>query len=283
MVAGAHSKCRREDFGARIVSEAGWSASGLRRSTNIKGLLFAQGVRGINIKSRYKTLAVDQLATGDGYRLPPRLVCEVAREIERLAMVQEQIAKIERERDRRRTPCEATERKRRLLLRLKSIGPAISALLSREGRLPPIRQPAAGGKLFGPHPKPLQQRRGGACQGISRAGKWRRAGHYDRRPHGCGSGISRRAHSPDGFLERTAGQSTRMRKTMIVAVARKLRLPFGVTSSTVWCHRARSSTHQRRGTQDNRLTVSMLLQVSVGRVGCVAGETHPDLAADLPL
>jgi transposase len=98
----------------------------------IKGLLFAQGVRGINIKSQYKTLAVDQLVTGDGHRLPPRLVCEVAREIQRLAMVQEQIAKIERERDSAPTPCEATERKRRLLLRLKSIGPAISALLSRE-------------------------------------------------------------------------------------------------------------------------------------------------------
>jgi transposase len=32
----------------------------------IKGLLFAQGIRGINIKSQYKTLAVDKLVTGDG-------------------------------------------------------------------------------------------------------------------------------------------------------------------------------------------------------------------------
>ena len=45
-------------------------------------------------------------------------------------MVQEQIAEIERERDTARTPCEATERKRHLLLQLKSIGPAISALIS---------------------------------------------------------------------------------------------------------------------------------------------------------
>jgi transposase len=93
----------------------------------IKGLLFAQGIRGINVKSQYKTLAVDKLVTGDGHRLPPRLACEIAREIQRLAMVQEQIAAIERERDTAPTPCEATERKRRLLLRLKSIGPAISA------------------------------------------------------------------------------------------------------------------------------------------------------------
>ncbi len=96
----------------------------------IKGLLFGQGIRGINVKSQYKTLAVDNLVTGDGHRLPPRLACEIAREIQRLAMVQEQIAKIERERDTAPTPCEATERKRHLLLQLKSIGPAISALLS---------------------------------------------------------------------------------------------------------------------------------------------------------
>jgi hypothetical protein len=45
-------------------------------------------------------------------------------------MVQEQRAAIER--DTAPTPCEATERKRHLLLQLKSIWPAISALLSRE-------------------------------------------------------------------------------------------------------------------------------------------------------
>jgi len=98
----------------------------------INGLLFAQGIRGINVKSKYKTLAVDKLVTGDGHRLPPRLAGEIAREIQRLAMVQEQIAEIECERDTAPTSCEATERKRHLLLQLKSIGPAISALLSRE-------------------------------------------------------------------------------------------------------------------------------------------------------
>src|SRR6201981_483590 len=64
----------------------------------IKGLLFAQGIRGINAKSHYKTLAADELMTGDGHRLPPRLAREIARELQRLAVVQEQIAEIERER-----------------------------------------------------------------------------------------------------------------------------------------------------------------------------------------
>src|ERR1700682_2771426 len=57
----------------------------------IKGLLFGQGIRGINVKSQYKTLALDNLVTGDGHRLPPRLACEIAREIQRLAMGEGQV------------------------------------------------------------------------------------------------------------------------------------------------------------------------------------------------
>jgi transposase len=187
----------------------------------IKGLLFAQGVRGINIKSQYKTLAVDQLVTGDGHRLPPRLVCEVAREIQRLAMVQEQIAKIERERDTAPTPCEATERKRRLLLRLKSIGPAISALLSREVYYRQFANRRQVGSFLGLTPSPYSSGEEERCQGISRAG----SGHV--RAIMIEAAWLWIRHQPKSaltrwFLERTAGQSTRMRKTMIVAVARKL-------------------------------------------------------------
>jgi transposase len=43
----------------------------------IKGLLFAQGIRGINVKSKYKTLQPDRLITGDGRPLPPRLAREI--------------------------------------------------------------------------------------------------------------------------------------------------------------------------------------------------------------
>jgi len=187
----------------------------------IKGLLFAQGVRGINIKSQYKTLAVDQLVNGHGHHLPPRLVCEVAREIQRLAMVQEQIAKIERERDTAPTPCEATERKRRLLLRLRSIGPAISALLSREVYYRQFANRRQVGSFLGLTPSPYSSGEEERCQGISRAGR----GHV--RAIMIEAAWLWIRHQPKSaltrwFLERTAGQSTRIRKTMIVAVARKL-------------------------------------------------------------
>jgi transposase len=32
----------------------------------IKGLLFGKGIRGINVKTKYKTLQIDKLVTGDG-------------------------------------------------------------------------------------------------------------------------------------------------------------------------------------------------------------------------
>src|SRR5215475_10105729 len=79
----------------------------------IKGLLFAQGIRDINIKAHYGKLKLEKLVTGDGRPLPPRLRAEIAREISRLALVQEQIAAVSRERDE--APCKAPEKKRILL------------------------------------------------------------------------------------------------------------------------------------------------------------------------
>jgi transposase len=98
----------------------------------IKGLLFGQGIRGINVKSKYKTLQIDKLVTGDGRPLPPRLANEITREIARLALIQEQIATLERERDQAPTPCKATEKKRLQLMSLNGIGPAIAAVMTRE-------------------------------------------------------------------------------------------------------------------------------------------------------
>jgi transposase len=228
--------CRGERHVWSLVRIPGVDEEDLRRShrersrlvrertahiNRIKGLLFAQGIRGVNVKSKYKTLAVDQLVTGDGHRLLPRLAGEIAREIQRLAMVQEQIAEIERERDTAPTPCEATERKRHLLLQLKSIGPAISALLSREVYYRQFANRRQVGSFLGLTPSPYSSGEEERCQGISRAGSghvraimikaaWLWIRHQPK------SALSR------WFVERTAGQSTRLRKIMIVAVARKL-------------------------------------------------------------
>jgi transposase len=98
----------------------------------IKGLLFGQGIRGINVKRHYKTLVPADLVTRDGRPLPERLAREIAREIERLALLQVQLREIERERDLAPTPCLATERKRHQLLRLNGIGVVSASVLARE-------------------------------------------------------------------------------------------------------------------------------------------------------
>jgi transposase len=187
----------------------------------IKGLLFGQGIRGINVKRYYKTLAPAELVTGDGRPLPDRLGREITREIERLALVQAQLVAIEDERDSAPTACGATERKRRDLLRLNGIGPALSAILAREvyyRRFANRRQVAS---YIGLAPSPYDSGEGRRSQGISKAG----------------NGLARYAliqaawlwlrHQPDSaltqwFHQRTEGQSKRVRCIMIVALARKL-------------------------------------------------------------
>ena len=187
----------------------------------IKGLLFAQGIRGINVKSRHKTLTPAELVTGDGRALPERLAREIAREIERLALVQAQIVEVERERDLAPTPCEATERKRHQLLRLNGIGATSAPILAREvyyRRFANRRQVAS---FIGLAPSPYDSGESRRSQGISKAGNslvraimiqtaWMWLKHQPN------SALSQ------WFHRRTEGQSKRMRCVMIVALARKL-------------------------------------------------------------
>jgi transposase len=187
----------------------------------IKGLLFAQGIRGINIKAHYRKLKLDELVTGDGRSLPPRLVNEIAREISRLALVQEQIAAIDRERDEAPTPCKMTEKKRIQLTHLKGIGPAISAVMTREVYYRQFDNRRQVASFLGLATSPYDSGDMERSQGISRTGRgqvrammiqaaWLWTKHQPK------STLTR------WFEERTKGQSGRLKRIMIVAVARKL-------------------------------------------------------------
>jgi len=187
----------------------------------IKGLLFGQGIRGINVKARYKSLKPADLATGDGRALPERLGREITREIERLALVQAQIAAIERERDKAPTPCVATERKRYDLLRLKGLGPALSSTLTREVYYRQFANRRQVASYLGVTPSPYDSGDGHRSQGISKAGN-----RLARVAMVEAAWLWVR-HQPDSaltqwFHHRTEGQSKRVRCIMIVALARKL-------------------------------------------------------------
>jgi transposase len=187
----------------------------------IKGLLFAQGIRGLNIKAHYNKLKLNELVTSDGRALPPRLLNEIAREIVRLALVQDQISAIDRERDEAPTPCKATEKKRIQLVHLKGIGPAISAVMSREVYYRQFDNRRQVASFLGLATSPYDSGDMERSQGISRTGRgqvrsimiqaaWLWTKHQPK------STLTR------WFLERTRGQSGRVKRIMIVAVARKL-------------------------------------------------------------
>lgn len=187
----------------------------------IKGLLFGQGIRGINVKARYKSLVPAELVTGDGRPLPERLSHEITREIERLAQLQVQIAAIEHERDKAPTPCVATERKRHDLLRLKGLGPALSSTLTREVYYRQFGNRRQVASYIGITPSAYDSGDGHRSQGISKAGN-----RLARVAMVEAAWLWVR-HQPDSaltqwFHERTQGQKGRIRRTMIVAVARKL-------------------------------------------------------------
>ena len=187
----------------------------------IKGLLFGQGIRGINVKSRYKALVPAELVTADGRSLPPRLAREIAREIDRLAQLQEQIREVECERDMASNTCQATEQKRQLLLRLNGIGETTAPILAREVYYRQFANRGQVASFIGLAPSPYDSGESRRNQGISKAGNglvravliqtawiWLR--------HQPNSALSR------WFHQRTEGHSKRMRCIMIVAVARKL-------------------------------------------------------------
>jgi transposase len=198
---------------SRLISER------IAHTNRITGLLFAQGIRVGNVGS--KTFAIGKVITGDGHPLPPRLAAEIEREIERLALVQQQIDEIECERDTAPTSCNETEKKRHLLLQLKSIGPTNAALLSREVYYRHFDNQRQLGSFLGLTPSPFKSGEEDRCQGISRSGSGRVRGVMIEAAwlwvrHQPKSALTR------WFLDRTAGQSKRVRKIMIVAVARKL-------------------------------------------------------------
>ncbi len=156
--------CPRESGGDRLVRER------TAHINRIKGLLFGQGIRSINVKSRYKSLKPAELVTGDGRALPDRLGREITREIERLAQLQAQIVEIERERDKAPTLCVATERKRHDLLRLKGLGPSLSSTLAREVYYRQFANRRQVASYLGVTPSPYDSGDGHRSQGISKAG-----------------------------------------------------------------------------------------------------------------
>ena len=187
----------------------------------IKGLLFAQGIRGIEPKLRSTRIDFSALTTAEGHPLPDRLRRELAREYARLELIQNQIRDIENERDAADAQEPAVEMKRQMLIAPQGIGGAGAAILAREVFARTFGNRRQLGSYLGLTPSAYDSGSTTRCQGISKAGNaWARRVLIEI------AGLWRK-YQPESPLSRwyavkTREQSPRIRRTMLIALARKL-------------------------------------------------------------
>jgi transposase len=187
----------------------------------IKGLLAAQGIADYEPMRPDCRERLEELRTGDGRPLPPRLKAEIGRELERLALLRRQIAAVEAERGALVQEEAPAQTPAGLLMRLRGIGPEFAAVLWLEGlfrRFENRRQLAAYAGLA---PSPWQSGTVRGEQGISKSGNPR------LRTTAIELAWLWLRHQPETalsrwFRERVRSDRGRVRRVSIVALARKL-------------------------------------------------------------
>ena len=187
----------------------------------IKGLLAAQGIAGYEPMRQDRRERLEELRTGDGRPLPPRLKAEIGRELERLELLKRQIAAVEAERGALVQEEAPAQTPAGLLMRLRGIGPEFAAVLWLEGlfrRFGNRRQVAAYAGLA---PSPWQSGTVRGEQGISKSGNPR------LRTTAIELAWLWLRHQPETapsrwFRERVRSDRGRVRRVSIVALARKL-------------------------------------------------------------
>jgi transposase len=187
----------------------------------IKGLLFAQGIRDIKPKLRRTRIDFAALETAEGRPLPDRLRRELEREYARLALIETQLREAEKERDMADAQDPTVERKRQMLVALRGVGGTSAAILAREVFARPFASRRQLGSYLGLTPSAYDSGSVTRCQGISKAGNsWARrilievAWLWQKHQP-----VSPLSH---WYTQKTSGQSSRIRRIMLIALARKL-------------------------------------------------------------
>ena len=190
----------------------------------IKGLLFSQGVSGYEPLRRNRRQRLDELKTGDGRPLPPHLKAQISRELDRLELLIEQVKIVETERDALFAPAVKTGQlpaPQAMLADLKGIGAEFVAVLWSEGLCRSFTNRKQLGAYAGLAPTPWQSGSVAHEQGVSKAGNPR------LRTTMIQLAWLWLRHQPQSalalwFKERVSHNGGRLKKTTIVALARKL-------------------------------------------------------------
>ena len=199
------------------------TAERVQHVNRIKGLLFAQGIGDYEPLHRDRRTRLDALATGDGRPLPVHLKAQISRELDRLELLLEQIKAVETERDHLLACADegAGAAPPARLLPLKGIGQEAAAVLWSEGLFRTFANRRQVAAYAGLAPTPWKSGSVDREQGVSKAGNprlrttmiqlawlWLR--------HQPGSALSL------WFQDRVRRNGGRLKKPMIVALARKL-------------------------------------------------------------
>jgi transposase len=212
-------------------------------TNRIKGLLLTQGIVGFDARAGGADRRLDELITGDGRRLGLRLKDEIRREIGRLRLVMEQLAHVDDERDavalpKRSSACDGARNQDSVdaamimeLARIKGVGPNDALVLVREAfwRKFANRREIAAWSGFAPTPW--------ASGAISRDQGITKSGSASFRAYVIQLTWRWLQWQPQSrlaqwFGERTKGASGRVRRIMIVALARKLLVALWRYAST---------------------------------------------------
>jgi transposase len=197
------------------------TAERIQHVNRIKGLLFAQGIGAYEPLHRDRRARLDELTTGDGRPLPVHLKTQIRRELDRLELLLEQIKAVEAERDALLVQADECAQPPALLVGLKGMGAEAAAVLWSEGLFRTFRNRRQVAAYAGLAPTPWKSGSVDREQGVSKAGNprlrttmiqlawlWLR--------HQPASALSL------WFQERVRRNGGRLRKPMIVALARKL-------------------------------------------------------------
>jgi transposase len=189
----------------------------------IKGLLFSQGVANYEPLRKNRRQRLEELRTGDGRALPAHMKAQICRELDRLELLLGQIKTVEAERDAviavQATTTPSSPAK--MLLAIRGIGAEFAAVLSSEcfyRKFDNRRQVAAYAGLA---PTPWQSGSVDREQGVSKAGNARLRTTLIQMSW---LWLQHQPHSAltQWFKERVQLNGGRMKKSTIVAMARKL-------------------------------------------------------------
>jgi transposase len=189
----------------------------------LKSSLARLGIRGFNPKLRHAAARLGELRTGEGEAVPPLSLAELRRELARLAVVRTQIREVEADRLKRLNDAADTPAHRMTaqLAQLYGLGVETADLLANEIFSRPLRDRRAVARYAGLTGAPDESGSRRREKGLARAGN-ARVRHATMQLAWRFLKFQPQSGLAQWYRERTRDGRGDTKKTMIVALARKL-------------------------------------------------------------